>query len=359
MMSDILHPLKIGDVEIPVNLILAPMAGVTDLPFRILCHENGAGMAVTEMVSAKAVLYKNKNTKELLLTDSAEGITSLQLFGSDPDSMAEAARILEELPFPIIDINMGCPVPKVVGNGEGSALMKDPVLAGKIIAAVAGAVKKPVTVKMRAGFFENERTAAEIAHVAEESGAKAVAVHARTRAQYYSGQADYSIIGEVKERVSIPVIGNGDIRKYADVKRMYDVSGCDGFMIGRAARGNPWIFNKIIRDGEKDEPDKKRSEKYTEHETEWPRKSMASDQIQAKKSVTSEMARPDRREVADMIMRQARMMVELKGETTGIHEMRKHVAWYTAGFPGAAEIRRKANQIETLQDLENLTRNKK
>lgn len=325
MMSNILHPLKIGNVEIPVNLVLAPMAGVTDLPFRILCHENGAGMAVTEMVSAKAVLYKNKNTRELLLTDPAEGITSLQMFGSDPESMAEAARILEELPFPIIDINMGCPVPKVVGNGEGSALMKDPVLAGKIIAAVVGAVKKPVTVKMRAGFFENERTAAELAHVAEESGAMAVAVHARTRAQYYSGLADYSVIGEVKDRVSVPVIGNGDIRTYADVKRMYEVSGCDGFMIGRAARGNPWIFNNIIKNAESEGTDN---------------------------------SRPGKSEIAEMIMRHARMMVAMKGETTGIHEMRKHVAWYTAGIPGAAEIRRKANQIETLQDLENLTRGK-
>ena len=313
-------PLQIGNVTLENNLILAPMAGVTDLPFRLLCKEKGAGLLCMEMVSAKAILYKNKNTQALLEIDPRENPVSLQLFGSDPDIISQIAHEIEERPFDILDINMGCPVPKIVNNGEGSALMKNPVLAGKIIEKTVKAIQKPVTVKIRKGFDDEHVNAVEMARVAQESGAAAVAVHGRTREQYYSGKADWDIIRQVKEAVSIPVIGNGDLLTAEDVIAMKEQTGCDGFMIGRGAQGNPWIFEQILhyfRTGEK-------------------------------------LSQPSAEEVTDMILRHAKMMLEFKGEYTGIREIRKHAAWYTAGYPNSAKLRVAINAVESYEELERL-----
>lgn len=315
-----MEQLKIGNVTLKNGLILGPMAGVTDLPFRILCAEQGAGLMCMEMVSAKGILYNNKNTEALLAIDEREHPVSLQFFGADADIMAEMAKRVEERPFEILDINMGCPVPKVVNNGEGSALMKDPLLAGKIIERVAGAIKKPVTVKIRKGFDGEHVNAPEIAHIAQESGAAAVAVHGRTREQFYAGKADWDIIRRVKEAVSIPVIGNGDVRTAQDVLRMKEQTGCDGVMIARGAQGNPWIFSQILHTLETGE----------------------------------EMAPPSAEEVARMVLRHARMQLEFKGDYTGMREMRKHAAWYTAGYRHAGALRREMNQVETYGQLEEL-----
>ncbi len=317
-----IEKLKIGTVTLDNNLILAPMAGVTDLPFRLLCKEQGAGLLCMEMVSAKAILYKNKNTEELLTIDPRENPVSLQLFGSDPDIMGEIAKQIEERPFDILDINMGCPVPKVVNNGDGSALMKNPVLAGKIIEKVASAIKKPVTVKIRKGFDEEHVNAVEMAHIAQESGAAAVAVHGRTREQYYSGKADWDIIRQVKEAVSIPVIGNGDILTAQDVIAMKEQTGCDGFMIGRGAQGNPWIFSQILQ--------------YFETGNFVPKPSFS--------------------EVTDMLLRHAKMQLEFKGEYTGIREIRKHAAWYTSGYKNSSKLRGRINEVENYEQLEALFR---
>lgn len=309
--------LTIGNVELRNNVILAPMAGVTDLPFRVLCKEQGAGLLCMEMVSAKAIYYGSKNTEELMKISPAEMPVSLQLFGSDADIMADMAKKIEEKPFAVLDINMGCPVPKVVNNGEGSALMKNPKLAEEIITKMVRAVKKPVTVKIRKGFDEAHLNAVEMAKIAEASGAAAVAVHGRTREQYYAGKADWDCIRAVKEAVKIPVIGNGDVTDALSAERLLKETGCDGVMVGRAAQGNPFIFREITE--------------YLETGVIPPK--------------------PTPAEVRATIERHARMQMEEKGEYTGVREMRKHLSWYTVGYPNSAKYRQMINSMETMEEL--------
>lgn len=312
--------MNIGNVELENPYILAPMAGVTDLPFRLLCKEQGAGLLCMEMISAKALQYENRNTKALLAIHENEYPVSLQLFGSDPKIISEQAKRIEELPFQILDINMGCPVPKVVKNGEGSALMKDPRLVYEIVYETAKAIKKPVTAKIRKGFNDENVNAVEIAKALEEAGAAAVAVHGRTREQYYAGKADWDIIRRVKEAISIPVIGNGDVTNAEKAVSMMKETGCDGVMIGRGAQGNPWIFSEL---------------------SEYDR--------------TGAMPpRPDVDEVRKMMLRHAKLQMEVKGEYIGIREMRKHTAWYTKGMKGASKLRALINQVESYEELEEL-----
>ena len=312
--------LKIGNVELKNRYILAPMAGVTDLPFRLLCKEQGAGLLCMEMISAKALQYKNRNTKALLQIDPREYPVSLQLFGADPDIISEQAKAIEELPFQILDINMGCPVPKVVKNGEGSALMKNPRLVYDVVYKTVRAISKPVTVKIRKGFDEEHVNAVEIAKIIEEAGGAAVAVHGRTREQYYSGKADWDIIRQVKEAVSIPVIGNGDVTGSLAAEQLLEETGCDGVMIGRGCQGNPWIFGEL---NEYEETGK------VPH-------------------------RPSKKEIKEMMLRHAQLQIELKGDYLGIREMRKHVAWYTKGMEGSAKLRDEINRVESYEELEKL-----
>ena len=320
MKNSKLEPLVIGNVVVEHPFALAPMAGVTDLPDRILCKEQGAGLMCTEMVSAKGLYYGNRKSAPLMETCPQEQPAAIQIFGSDPEIMGQMAQKVNDGRYQIIDINMGCPVPKIVNNGDGSALMKNPKLAGQVIKAVADAVDIPVTVKIRKGFDDDHVNAVEIAKIIEDAGGAAVAVHGRTREQYYSGKADWDIIRQVKEAVSIPVIGNGDVTDGKDAQRMFEETECDGVMIGRGAQGNPWIFQDLIHFEETGQEPKKRSAG----------------------------------EVREMMLRHAKLQMEYKGDYTAIREMRKHVAWYTTGFPNSARLRNEINHAECYEELETL-----
>lgn len=310
--------LMVGNVVLDNPLILAPMAGVTDLPFRLLCSQQGVGLIGMEMVSAKAIMYKNKNTEKLLEIHPEEGTVSLQLFGSDPEIISRIAKQIEDRPFSILDINMGCPVPKIVNNGEGSALMKNPRLVGEIVRKTVKAINKPVTVKIRKGFDDDHVNAVEIAKIVEDAGGAAIGIHGRTREQYYSGKADWEIIARVKEAVSIPVLGNGDVTDAESAVRMLKETGCDGVMIARAARGNPWIFKRIL----------------------------------SKLETGEECPEPTMEERRDTILKHARLQTEYKGEYTAVREMRKHIGWYTTGLPHSARLRQKVNEMETMEELQ-------
>ncbi len=314
--------MKIGNVELENNVFLAPMAGVTDLPFRILCKEMGCGLVYSEMVSAKGILYGNENTVKLLEVEKRERPAAVQLFGSDPKILGAMAKKIETYPIDIIDVNMGCPAPKIVKNGEGSALTKNPKLVGEIVKVLVDSQSKPVTIKIRKGFDDSHINAVEVAQEAEANGASAVAVHGRTREQYYSGKADWDIIKKVKKAVHIPVIGNGDVFTPEDAVDLLETTGCDAIMVGRGAQGNPWIFRRILHYMEKGEI----------------------------------LPEPDAREKIELALRHARMLIDYKGEFIGVREMRKHVSWYTKGLKGASELRAKINYAQSYEEMEELMR---
>lgn len=305
-----IKPIRIGNVELNNNIFLAPMAGITDLPFRVICKEHGAGLVYTEMVSSKGIFYNDKGTSKLIEIEKKERPIAVQIFGSDPLVMGEIAKCVSKT-ADIIDINMGCPAPKVVKNMEGSKLMLNPKLVGEIVKSVTLNSKVPVTVKIRKGWDAEHVNAVEIAKIVEMAGASAITVHGRTREQFYSGIADWNIIREVKEAVNIPVIGNGDIIDGPSAKRVFEETNCDAIMIGRASNGNPWIFEEII------------------------------DYL----NETNLFKRPSNSEIKDMIIRHFNMLCNFKGEYTAIREMRKHIAWYVKGLENATKIRNSINQI--------------
>lgn len=316
--------MKIGNVNIKNKIFLAPMAGVTDSAFRLICKQQGCGLVYSEMVSSKGMMYESKNTKKLLEIDDEEEKVALQLFGSNPQVLAEtAARLDSEDKIAIFDINMGCPAPKITKNGDGSALMLNPKLIGQIVSAVSKATKKPVTIKIRKGYDDNNLNAFEIAKIAESSGAAAIAIHGRTREQFYSGNADWDIIKKIKQHLSIPVIGNGDIDSPQKAKEIFEYTGCDAIMIGRAAQGNPWIFKRVIH--------------YLN---------------------TGEiLSEPTFKERIEMALFHLKKMVELKGEIVGVREMRKHLGWYIKGLPKSAEMRVIINKISEYNEMKNILEN--
>ena len=312
--------LKIGSITVDPGLALAPMAGVTDYPFRILVKEQGCPLVYSEMISAKGLAYSNRRSRALLFFTDQERPFGFQLFGSDPDIMAEGARIIEGYGPDFIDLNFGCPTPKIVRNGDGGALMRKPALCREIFRKVSAAVNCPVTVKIRTGWDKSSLNATEIALLAEENGIKAVTVHGRTVSQGYRGEADWAIIRDVKEKLNIPVIGNGDIDSPQKAERMIEYSRCDGIMVGRAARGNPWIFRAVLA---------------------W---------LQERKEVKA----PGPEEICEMVLRHFRLLSELKGETIAAREMRRHAAWYVKGMKGAATARQHLVSINSYEELKKI-----
>lgn len=312
--------LKIGELELKNRVMLGPMAGVTDLPFRLICKEHGVGLMVTEMVSSKALHYGDKKTKELTAIEEAERPVALQLFGSDPEIMAEAVELLNDHNCDAFDINMGCPAPKIVKNGDGSSLMKTPALAGIIVEAVVKVTKKPLMVKFRKGWDDQSVNAVEFAKIIEAAGADAITVHGRTRDQFYSGHADYDIIRQVKQAVKIPVIGNGDVFSIEDARRMIEVTGCDGIMIARGAQGNPWLLGEVAA--------------YLE--------------------TGLQMDKPSHEERIATAIKHLELIVQYKGEHIGVLEMRKHAAWYIKGMKHAAKIKQEINHAQSPDDIRHL-----
>ncbi|MDB3525609.1 tRNA dihydrouridine synthase DusB [Clostridioides difficile] len=309
--------MKIGNLELKNKVFLSPMAGVTDLPFRLICKEQGCGLLYTEMINGKALCYDDENTKKMLKIEEEEHPVAVQIFGSEPEFMGRAAEIMNDYSNEILDINMGCPAPKVVKNGDGSALMKNPKLAEEVLRAVVKNSKKPVTLKIRKGWDDNSVNAVEIAKIAEDCGISALAIHGRTREQFYTGKADWDIIAEIKKNLSIPVIGNGDVFTIEDSINMLDKTGCDAIMIGRGAQGNPWIFKRINH--------------Y-----------MNTGEI---------LPEPTLNEKISTAIKHLKLAVEEHGEHVAVREMRKHIAWYLKGLRNSAKLRDEINKIEDYQEV--------